>query len=204
MSNTLQEWAGASRIVALVFTDIIDSTTLGNQLGDEQWIELLLKHFLQGRNLINKHGGFEIKIIGDAFMAAFRTAVNALDFALEFQDNTGDKRIMIRIGIHVGPVRIIENDIFGMMVNYTKRVESQAEDNPVTMLSNEAKSHIDYEKATRHSDLEFIPKEVRLKGFAEPQKLWIVFDTEGFRKALATKIKIPNKKPSVMKKLLLG
>src|SRR5947209_14938092 len=104
MIQTLQEWAGSSRMVALVFTDIVESTTLGNQLGDEQWIELILKHFTQGRVLIEKFNGHEIKLIGDAFMVAFRTAVDALDFALAFHDDTGDARIKIRIGIHVRPV----------------------------------------------------------------------------------------------------
>lgn len=189
MSNTLQGWAGESRIVALVFTDIVDSTLLGNQLGDEQWIELLLKHFSQGRIFIHRFKGFEIKIIGDAFMVAFRTAVEALDFALAFSENTGDERIIIRAGIHVGPVRIIGDDIYGMMVNYTKRVENQAEA-ALIALSNEAKNHIDYEKASRHSGLDYIPREVKLKGFTQPQKMWTVFDNERLKKDMATKIRV--------------
>jgi class 3 adenylate cyclase len=62
--QTLQQWAGASRIFALVFTDIVDSTTLANQLGDERWIELLLKHFAQARRLMAEYDHHEIKIIG--------------------------------------------------------------------------------------------------------------------------------------------
>ena len=110
-------------MVALVFTDIVDSTALGNQLGDERWIEVLLPHFAQARDLMNNYDCYEIKIIGDSFMVAFRTAVDALDFALAFHNDTGDQRVRIRAGIHVGPVRIIEDDMYGMMVNYTKRVK---------------------------------------------------------------------------------
>jgi class 3 adenylate cyclase len=53
--QTLQEWAGASQIFALVFTDIVDSTSLASQLGDEKWIELLRKHFAQVRRLLAKY-----------------------------------------------------------------------------------------------------------------------------------------------------
>jgi class 3 adenylate cyclase len=199
MSQTLQEWLGGSKIIALAFTDVIDSTSLGNQLGDERMVEVILKHVAQGRTLIHKFSGFEIKIIGDAFMIAFRTAVEALDFALAFNSATGDDQIMIRVGIHVGPVRVIGNDVFGMMVNYTKRVESQAE-KALVILSDEARNHIAYEKAIRHSELKFIPREVKLKGFSEPQKLWVVFDHEAFRKALTAKITVG----SVAKKIIFG
>lgn len=177
MSKTLQEWAGASRIVALVFTDVVDSTTLGNALGDEEWIEVLRKHFEEARFHMSFHDCHEIKIIGDSFMVAFRTAVDALDFALAFQAYTGDERIRIRVGVHVGPVRIIENDMFGMMVNYTKRVES-TDNLHFIMLSNEAKNHIDYEKARHHSHLRFRPRSITFKGFSEPQRIWLVIYPE--------------------------
>lgn len=180
--QTLQEWAGASRIFALVFTDIVDSTTLANQLGDEKWIELLRKHFEQARRLMSKYDHQWIKIIGDSFMVVFRTALEALDFALELHEKTGDERIRIRAGIHVGPARIIEDDIFGIMVNYTKRVEST--DNPEAIrLSNVAKTHITDERAQRHNGLVYVPKEVIFKGFPAPQTTWSVGESRGRRAA---------------------
>ncbi len=104
--QTLQEWAGTSRIFALVFTDIVESTTLANQLGDEKWIDVLLKHFARARGLMEKkYDHHEIKIIGDSFMVVFRDVLDALDFAL------GDDRIRIRAGIHLGSARIIGDDM---------------------------------------------------------------------------------------------
>lgn len=168
-------------MVALLFTDIVDSTALGNQLGDEQWIEVLQTHFAQARRLMNSYDCYEIKIIGDSFMVAFRTAVDALDFALAFHNDTGDTRVKIRAGIHVGPVRIIDNDMYGMMVNYTKRVESATNSNWVA-LSNEAKSHVDYEKAARHSLLKIRPRRVDFKGFPQPQTVWVVLPSSSRRR----------------------
>lgn len=124
---------------------------------------------------MEKYDHHEIKIIGDSFMVVFRTAVDALDFVLSLHSDTGDDRIRIRAGIHVGSARIINDDIFGNMVNYTKRVEST--DNPVGIrLSDAARSQIADEKAQRHDHLNFLSKREDFKGFKEPQKVWVVID----------------------------
>jgi class 3 adenylate cyclase len=159
----------------LVFTDIVDSTTLANGLGDERWIELLLKHFAQARFLMGQFDHHEIKIIADSFMVVFRTAVDALDFVLGLHSDTGDDRIKIRAGIHVGSARILGDDIFGNMVNYTKRVEST--DNPAGVrLSDAARNQIADEKAQRHDHLQILSKHENFKGYLEPQKVWVVVD----------------------------
>jgi class 3 adenylate cyclase len=110
-------------------------------------------------------------------MVAFRTAVDALDFAIAFHADIGEPRIRIRTGVHVGPVRIIENDMYGMMVNYTKRVES-SDNAQWIVLSDEAKKHIDYEKAVRHANLRFELIMAEFKGFTKRQKIWRVMYPE--------------------------
>lgn len=171
--QTLQEWAGASRIFALVFTDIVDSTTLANQLGDEKWSELIQEHFAQARRLMSKYEHHEIKTIGDSFMVVFRTALDALDFVLALEKKTGDERIVIRAGIHVGSARIVENDIQGNMVNYTKRVENSRKGGGIA-LSDVAMRAIMDERAQRHAWLNFEPMSVTFKGFPETETLWLV------------------------------
>ena len=59
-------------------------------------------------------------------MVAFRTAVRALNFALKLQADPGSDRVSIRVGIHVGPVRVELKDAFGSMVDYTARVQQCA------------------------------------------------------------------------------
>src|SRR2546430_17301938 len=91
MKQILEQWVGTSRILAIVFTDIVDSTRLGLALGDEHWIEVLRKHVSKARSLMNPDSCYEIKMIGDSFMVAFRSATDALDFALAFhRDTCGD------------------------------------------------------------------------------------------------------------------
>lgn len=171
--QTLEEWAGRSRQFALVFTDIVDSTRLANELGDESWIEVLSKHVAQARLLMKQHDCHEIKMIGDSFMVVFRTALEALDFVLALEEIPGDPRITIRAGIHVGSARLVENDIFGNMVNYTKRVESAQKMGGIT-ISDVAKREISSEKAKRHSDLGFQLMQPQFKGYDEIETVWWV------------------------------
>jgi class 3 adenylate cyclase len=75
----LQEWAGVTdhdprATLAIVFTDIIDSTTLARDAGDAIMFDMLISHFETARSYCVLHDGFEIKLIGDAYMVVFRTA----------------------------------------------------------------------------------------------------------------------------------
>jgi len=174
--ETLQEWARRSPFFVLVFTDIVDSTSLANESGDEKWIALLQKHFAQARRLMAKYEHYEIKIIGDSFMVVFRSVLDAFDFALALHENTGDEQIRIRAGIHVGSPRIIGNDIFGNMVNYTKRVESAKDNKGGIRLSDGAMKPIADEKAQRHARWKFTDKQVPFKGYKNAQTIWVVSD----------------------------
>jgi class 3 adenylate cyclase len=127
--ETLEEWAGAKRLnLALLFTDIVDSTGIGQKLGDNKWMEDLARHFQQGRELAQKYDCYVVKVIGDAFMVAFRNSTDAVEFAVEFSLNTGVDIIGIRVGIHAGQVQIMDNDIYGLNVNKTARIQSAIEE----------------------------------------------------------------------------
>jgi pimeloyl-ACP methyl ester carboxylesterase len=60
----------ADRVLAtILFTDIVDSTTKANQLGDRNWKNLLLKHNQLVRNELSRFRGHEVKTTGDGFLA---------------------------------------------------------------------------------------------------------------------------------------
>ena len=65
MNESLESWVGTSRILAFVFTDVVDSTALGLALGDEQWMEVLRKHFAKARSLMSADKCYEIKMIDE-------------------------------------------------------------------------------------------------------------------------------------------
>ena len=136
--ETLAKWLharpGEPTHLTILFTDIVGSTRLSNDIGDQRWIdEFLLPHFDHGLKLVAKHGGYKIKFIGDSFMVAFRSPIKALNFATEFHKNTGHRSIRIRACVHVGIARVIDNDVFGRMVNFAARVLSWKKDDGVVL-----------------------------------------------------------------------
>ena len=105
-----------------MFTDVVGSTALGEEIRDEAMNEVRRAHFAQCRRLIGQFQGREIKTIGDSFMAAFKCAGAALDYARALQGNTGHRQVRIRAGIHIGPMRVEAGDVFGGTVNFAARV----------------------------------------------------------------------------------
>jgi class 3 adenylate cyclase len=167
-------WAGSKlSTLALVFTDVVGSTSLGIELGDEQMGDIRRAHFRKGGSIIRRHKGYLIKTIGDSLMVAFRTATEALNFSMAFQKNTGDEKIQIRAGIHVGPVDIEDEDAFGSMVNYAARVVSCAKGAEI-WLSDRAHADILLRKAKDHEALRWTEHKRTLKGFKQTQGLWSV------------------------------
>jgi class 3 adenylate cyclase len=172
-TQSFTEWAGGERVtLAIVFTDVVGSTALEFKIGGERMTEVRRAHFRQGRKLLSDYHGREVKTIGDSFMAAFRTVEDALDFALAFRSDTGDSNLRIRAGVHVGPMLVEGNDVFGGPVNFAARVVA-ATKNPEIWLSDRAKEDIDTLRARRHGKLKWDwHTSVALSGFPGTFTLW--------------------------------
>jgi class 3 adenylate cyclase len=84
---------------------------------------------------IAQHSGRIVKNTGDGFLAEFRSAVEAVRAATQFQervhdltiDDADEKRLAFRVGINIGDVIVEPHDIFGDGVNIAARLESIAE-----------------------------------------------------------------------------
>ena len=91
--------------VAILFSDIEDSTVLTEKLGDERWLEVLREHNAIFREQISRHDGYEVKSQGDGFMLAFPDPCEALECAIDVQrafaererDGSGES-LRVRIG----------------------------------------------------------------------------------------------------------
>ncbi len=173
ISRTLEEWAGATYLnLTSVFTDIVDSTRIGVELGDRRWIGNLFTHFSRARQVACEHDGYVIKVIGDAVMVAFRAAPEAIRFAIDFSTDTGVEYIGIRVGVNSGHVQIRENDIYGLNVNFASRIQHELTGEGILVSESDK---IDFEKAfgRRLPDMRFGRREVKLKSFG-PRTLWEV------------------------------
>jgi class 3 adenylate cyclase len=182
-TDNFHKWAGEAAVatVAIVFTDICDSTKLNGQLGDERWSQVREQHFTRAKRLIERERGYLIKTIGDSIMAAFHSASHALDFALTLEQDTGQEIVKIRAGIHVGPVEVKPGDAFGQQVNMAARVEVKAKEGGV-WVSAQVKEDIDSLRAERHENLKWIEHPNQdLKGFPRLWTLWSVEQLFGHR-----------------------
>eukprot|EP01062_Namystynia_karyoxenos_P078587 TRINITY_DN8117_c0_g1_i3.p1 TRINITY_DN8117_c0_g1~~TRINITY_DN8117_c0_g1_i3.p1 ORF type:complete len:867 (+),score=168.21 TRINITY_DN8117_c0_g1_i3:86-2686(+) len=75
--------------VALCFTDIIGSTALWQAAPEDMEIALTT-HNRVIRKAARKHGGYEVKTIGDAFMLAFQDPIAATQFGVQVQEELLD------------------------------------------------------------------------------------------------------------------
>jgi adenylate cyclase len=76
---------------------------------------------------IAKHAGRLFKSVGDGFLIEFVSAVQAVSCAKAIQDANGLGRLALRIGIHVGDVVVLGDDLMGDGVNVAARVEGVAD-----------------------------------------------------------------------------
>ncbi len=174
-TKSFQDWAGGAQVtLAIVFTDVVGSTALGEEIRDEAMNEVRRAHFAQSRRLIGQFQGREIKTIGDSFMAAFKCAGSALDYTRALQENTGHSQLQISAGIHIGPMRVEEGDVFGGTVNFAARVAGAVQAAEI-WLSERAKEDIDRLGAGKHKGLKWERQEgVAMKGFPGKFTLWAV------------------------------
>src|ERR1700747_3369417 len=121
------------KLAAIMFTDMVGYSAL-SQRDDKLALELLEEHRQLLREIFPRFHGTEIKTIGDAFLVEFNSALEAAQCALEIQrtlakrnaDILPDRRIEVRIGIHVGDVVHREGDVYGDGVNIASRIQPVA------------------------------------------------------------------------------
>lgn len=170
----LLRWTGGAKVatVAVVFTDIVDSTKLCNELSDAVWDGIRQRHFERALALIRERQGILIKNTGDGILALFHEATAALSFAIELHKDTGHAAVRVRVGAHIGQVSIDGGDAFGRHVNFTARVMSHATADGVTV-SRRFKEDVSErgEAWTRNLGWTEFPN-VSLKGFGRPETIW--------------------------------
>ncbi|HZW84441.1 MAG TPA: adenylate/guanylate cyclase domain-containing protein [Nitrososphaerales archaeon] len=124
----------ARRLAAIMFTDVVGYTSLA-QKDEANAMQVLKEERSLLRGAFSKHGGVEIKTIGDAFLVEFPSALEAARCAVAIQSAIRNRNeaaaspepIQVRIGVHVGDVIHSEDDILGDAVNVASRIEPMAE-----------------------------------------------------------------------------
>jgi class 3 adenylate cyclase len=113
-------------LTTLLFTDIVNSTTLAAQLGDRRWRDVLDQHHELGRGELARFGGREVATTGDGFFAAFDRPIAAVRCALAMAEAMPSLRLQIRAGVHTGEVEVRGADLGGLAVHIAARVAALA------------------------------------------------------------------------------
>jgi adenylate cyclase len=165
--------------VAILFSDIEDSTALNERLGDRAWVRLIGRHDKIIRKLVNQHSGHVVKSQGDGYMVAFARAQHAVACAVDIQralrDGAGrSPRLRVRIGIHMGKSVRRGDDLFGRNVAMAARVAGIADGGEV-LVSQPVRDAVGNEPDLSIGE----PRHVELKGFAGTHPVYPVNPPEG-------------------------
>ena len=156
-------------IRTIMFTDVVNSTTLTQSLGDEAALAILGVHDTIVRDALSASGGREIKHTGDGIMASFISPAAAVRCAIQIQREldkhaqANPKRCLkVRVGAAVGEPVEQHNDLFGSTVQLAARLCAHAQ--PEQILVSNAIAELCLGKGLSFEDV----GEVTLKGFGSP------------------------------------
>ncbi len=209
------------RPLALMFTDLVGSSKLYHERGDSMARALVATHQQLLTEQLERFEGTLIKTIGDSLMVTFSRAKLAVACAIGMQRAMAGynqqappaDRLHIRIGVHLGPV-IVENDqqaapaildVHGDAVNVAARIEELAQSDQIYA------SLTAWQGATAvNTEVEHLG-DFKLKGLSEKQALvqilWRSEDIDSARRRVLEKEMLPALARAVKQKksiLVLG
>jgi class 3 adenylate cyclase len=153
-------------IRTILFTDIVGSTSLTQELGDDAAMELVQLHDDVVMDALAAFSGRKVKHTGDGIMAAFASAVCAVRCAMRIGEelarrcqDCSTRGVKVRIGAAAGEPVEKHGDFFGSTVQLAARLCAQAQ--PDQIVVSNAVVELCIGKGLRFQDL----GELSLKGF---------------------------------------
>jgi predicted ATPase/class 3 adenylate cyclase len=120
-----------SGTVTFLFTDIEGSTAIMRELG-ERYSDLLDHHHQLLREVWDRHHGVEVSTEGDAFFVAFNCASQAVAATIDGQRALAgaqwptERPIQVRMGLHAGYARPVDDDYRALAVHQVARIVAAA------------------------------------------------------------------------------
>ena len=123
----LSNYACAIRPVAAIMVTKIDDFSDLMDISREAGMQMLAKSYRLQEYYFNHHGCTRVVKMGDIIIASFPSSEQAVRCAVKIQ--RGAQKMFnhkLRIGIHMGEVRYVENDLFGSPLNIASDLQELA------------------------------------------------------------------------------
>jgi class 3 adenylate cyclase len=158
-------------MAVILFTDIVESTALTEELGDTAFRDKARELDTSLRGVIRETGGTPVegKLVGDGVLAVFTSARQAIECALRCNAASEPAGLRLHLGIHAGDVIREGNNVYGGAVNIAARIAAASEPGEV-LVSDTVRG-----LARTSAGVAFEDKGERsLKGIDEAQRLFAV------------------------------
>ena len=111
------------RILAtVVFTDLVDSTAIARDLGDQVWTDLLSAHHQRIADTVDHYQGRLVQRTGDGVLAIFDGAARAIRCAIACSRTMKELDLSIRAAVHTGEIELADAEIHGIAVHEASRI----------------------------------------------------------------------------------
>ena len=186
-SQVLAPGIGVSiRNLTFLFSDLKGSTMLYDTIGDSPAYARVRDHFDVMKAIIAEQHGALVKTIGDAVMAVFPSAEDAVEASLAIQREfiagqltRGDPALHVKLGLHRGPcIAVNANDLldyFGSTVNIAARVQNESIGGDI-VVTPEVLGDPGVRRTLERESPQLETFERKLKGFSQAftlSRLWV-------------------------------
>ncbi|SER75472.1 Adenylate cyclase, class 3 [Pedococcus cremeus] len=114
-------------VTTLLFTDVVGSTALAAELGDQRWRELLEGFKDAVSREVERGGGRVVDFAGDGALAAFDGPARAIRCGLGLHKALAPLGLSLRVGVHTGEVEQLRGgDLGGLAVHLAARIMAEA------------------------------------------------------------------------------
>ena len=117
---------GERVLTTMLMTDIARSTDTAAEVGDAAWDQLLERHNVAAREVLERFRGTEINTTGDGFLATFDGAARAIQAAVGLRAAITGVGLDVRAAVHTGEVELVPGNIRGLAVHETARIMALA------------------------------------------------------------------------------
>jgi class 3 adenylate cyclase/tetratricopeptide (TPR) repeat protein len=203
---------GERALMTLLFSDLVGSTRLSEQVQPEQLRDLFSYYRATAREAVHRYSGHLVQFSGDGILASFgypdpheddarRAVLAGLDLVTAMRDARPELQrrlgaaLEVRVGIHTGRVVITDlgddryvaerDSIVGLVPNLAARIQQAAEPDMV-VISDVTQQLVDvdfYMRSLGEQELKGISRPVEVFAVQRPRYAAARFESDRYRKA---------------------